>query len=130
MLLEVEGPAGMTLVGLAEQESSMGVETTIDTLDAERTSGFPGEPWLITVYGADKPGIVAAVAEALARKGVNVDDLTTRRLAGDSGATYTMLIDATVPPGVSDGDLVSDLETLAVGLGITCHARPADSDTL
>src|SRR5215212_6822406 len=52
----------------------------------------------VTVYGADHPGIVAAVTGALARCGVNVCDLRTRL----AGGLYVMHLEVAQPDDVGD----------------------------
>src|SRR6058998_2904959 len=42
-----------------------------------------GSPYIVTVYGADKPGIVFRACQTLAAHGVNITDLATRVVGGD-----------------------------------------------
>jgi glycine cleavage system transcriptional repressor len=46
---------------------------------------------LLSVYGADKPGILAGVTRALADAGANVTDLETRVLGADDEPVYAMV---------------------------------------
>lgn len=89
-----------------------------------------GERWAITVYGSDKPGIVAAITGELSSRGVNIDDLSTRLVGVGDAATYTMLIEATVPHNGNGETLAAKLSALAKHLGVTAHAAAVDLDTL
>jgi glycine cleavage system transcriptional repressor len=67
-----------------------------------------GWPRLVTVYGADRPGIVYRAAQALARKGFNVTDLSTYRTEGPT-AGYILYLEGEAPAAVSDDDLSAAL---------------------
>ena len=78
---------------------------------------------VVSVHGADHPGILAAVTRVLAGAGVNVCDLQTR-LVDD---LYVMVIDAAVPPGV---DVDAPLQQVAREQGVNVTVRPIDTDVL
>lgn len=76
---------------------------------------------VVTVYGADHPGIVAAVTEALAGSGASVTDLRTRL----AGGLYVMTIE------VSGGESVEDaLGGVAAAQDVEVAVRPIDTDVL
>jgi glycine cleavage system transcriptional repressor len=79
---------------------------------------------VVSVHGADHPGIVAAVTRVLADAGVNVCDLQTR-LVRD---LYLMVMDVAVPPGVEDLD--ERLQAVAAEQGVAITLRPVDADVL
>ena len=80
--------------------------------------------FVVSVHGADRPGIVHRVAEAIAAAGGNITDLSTR-LAGD---LYVLVaeIDLTADPDA----LNRSLAEIGAELGVDAHLRPADSDLL
>jgi len=85
----------------------------------------------ISVYGADHPGIVHGVAEALAGGDVNVLGLSTRVLGEDEGGPlYAMLLEVALPPGVDPPDLEGLLADVADRQGVDVSVRPADGDIL
>lgn len=86
-----------------------------------------GAPHVLSVYGADRPGIVFDVTQALADAKVNIVDLRTH-VAGSDPAVYIMLLDLEVPgdPAV----LEQRLKELAATRGIDLTLRPTDADTL
>jgi glycine cleavage system transcriptional repressor len=63
---------------------------------------------LVSVYGADHPGIVHAVTTVLAERAVNVTDLQTRVAGSADAPLYVMLIE------VALGD--ADVDALAAAL--------------
>jgi glycine cleavage system transcriptional repressor len=76
---------------------------------------------VVSVHGADHPGIVAAVTRALADAGANVTDLQTR-LARE---LYVMIIDVAVPPGTDLG-----LDAVAREQDVKITVRPVEPDVL
>jgi glycine cleavage system transcriptional repressor len=79
---------------------------------------------VVSVHGADHPGILAAVTRVLADAGVNVCDLQTRL----SRSLYVMVMDVAVPPGVADLD--ERLRAVAAEQDVTITLRPLDPDVL
>ena len=55
-----------------------------------------GSPWVLTVHGGDRPGIVSSVVGEVAAVGGNITDLTTR-LAGE---LYVLVAEIDLPAGV------------------------------
>jgi glycine cleavage system transcriptional repressor len=85
----------------------------------------------ISVYGADHPGIVHGVAEALAGAGVNVVGLSTRVLGeGEGEPIYVMLLDVALPGGVDETKLETLLAAVAEKQGVDVSVRPVDGDVL
>ena len=89
-----------------------------------------GERWHVSVYGADRPGIVHRFAELLAEHDVNITDLATRVIGDAAHPVYAMLLDVTVPEGVDGLDLERRLHEVAADLGVECSAQPGDADIL
>jgi glycine cleavage system transcriptional repressor len=60
-----------------------------------------GEICQITVYGADQPGIVYRVTNALAAHQINIMDLQTKLAGSDDAPVYVMLLEAALPDGLT-----------------------------
>ena len=75
-------------------------------------------PYLLTVHGADRLGIVARLAGALADAGGNITDLTTR-LAGE---LYVLIAEVDLPPAADVGALAARLAEAAAELGVDADA--------
>lgn len=56
-----------------------------------------GIPYIISVIGTDKPGIVYSVSKLLASKGINITDLNTKVILGENASVYTMILEIDVP---------------------------------
>ena len=67
---------------------------------------------VITVYGADHPGIVHAVSAALAERGVNITGLETRLAGAADSPLYVMIIEVAMPEA-SEPDLEAALSEVA-----------------
>lgn len=79
---------------------------------------------MVSVYGADRPGIVHAVAQALAERGINVTDLTTHVLEGEQ-PVYAMLLEVFM--GDEDADALAAQLRARLQLEVTVH--PLDATT-
>ncbi|MCA1693130.1 MAG: ACT domain-containing protein, partial [Actinobacteria bacterium] len=134
MMLVVDAPPGVppaelesALAGAAE---SFELVVTVRPIEEAVTASPPGQPWTVSVYGADRPGIVHGVATLLADQGVNIVDLTTRVIGEPSSPVYAMLLEVSVPATGDPDDLERRLRILAVDLGVECSLHPADADIL
>ena len=85
-----------------------------------------GAGYVLTVHGADRLGIVAAVTRRLAAAGGNITDLTTR-LAGDF---YLLIVEVELPSTVDANALAAELAEVANSLGVRLSLRPAEPDLL
>jgi glycine cleavage system transcriptional repressor len=85
-----------------------------------------GSAHLLSVHGADRPGIVSAVAAIVAQAGGNITDLSTR-LTGD---LYVLLAEVDIPAGVDVAALTRDLRAVGESLGMDAVLRPLDTDLL
>jgi glycine cleavage system transcriptional repressor len=65
--------------------------------EEETKANSEDERFMISVYGADKPGIVFNIADTLAKEGINIVDLQTR-ISG----VYVMVLEISLPVGFPD----------------------------
>ena len=102
-----------------------GLLATVRAVEPEADADAAGEPYLVSVHGADRLGIVAAVTRVVAAAGGNITDLTTRLV----GPLYVLVAEVDLAPVVAD-ELAARLGEVAAGLGVDVTLRPADSDLL
>jgi glycine cleavage system transcriptional repressor len=81
---------------------------------------------VLSVHGADRPGIVSALTAEVATSGGNVTDLTTR-LAGD---LYVLVAEVQLPTASDVGELAERIARTAESLGVEASLRPLETDEL
>jgi glycine cleavage system transcriptional repressor len=101
------------------------LDVSVRRVDPEPEPADTGLPYLLTVHGADRLGIVATVARAVAEFGGNVTDLTTR-LAGD---LYLLVAEVDLPAPEAER-LTERLAGVAGVLNVEVALRPAEADVL
>lgn len=109
---------------------------TVRQMGPEQAHAPIGPQYILSVHGADRPGIVAAVTRMIATAGGTITDLTTRL----SGSLYVLTAEVELPPAEPGGlghdrpqgaDLLNRaLEITAEELGVGITLRPAESDDL
>lgn len=85
-----------------------------------------GAPYVLTVHGADRPGIVSAVTREVAAVGGNVTDLTTRLI----GELYTLVAEVDLPAAADVGALEATLGSVGRSLGVGVTLRSVEADVL
>jgi glycine cleavage system transcriptional repressor len=83
----------------------------------------------LTVYGSDRPGIVAHLTELLASVRVNITDLSCRLTAAES-PVYVTLAELQLPAGLDEATLSAHLRGLAETLGVDVSFHPIEVETL
>src|SRR5688572_12855155 len=135
MMLLVTGPAGLDAEALAgelrETGETLGMEalTLREVADAQTAAATPS--WVVSVHGADHPGILAAVTRSLADAGVNVHDLHTRVLGeADGRPLYVMLMEVAPPEGLAEDDLRALLRAAAESQRVDVALQPLEPAVL
>ena len=128
MMLLSSGPAARAeieaaLAPLAEDET-LGV--TVREVPSEQAGVSAGTPWVLSVHGGDRPGIVSAIVAEVARVGGNITDLTTR-LSGD---LYLLVAEIDLPIGVDPVRVEGAIKAVAATLGVGAGLRPVEADDL
>jgi glycine cleavage system transcriptional repressor len=96
---------------------------------AEAAPHAGGSPFVVSVYGADRPGIVARVSETLAAHGVNISDLATH-VVGDQEPVYVMILEVDLPPGAQADTIADALKGIGADLGVDVAFNRMEADTL
>ncbi len=110
----------------------LGLETlTLNEVEEVVAAAEPAPTHVVTVYGADHPGIVHAVAAALAERGVNIADLSTRLVEGrDAESLYVMMLEVELPPDAAADDVEAALREAAAKERVEVSVRPLEPDEL
>jgi glycine cleavage system transcriptional repressor len=111
---------------LADVTAGGGLLATVWEVVDEPDPPTPTGSYVLTVHGADRPGIVSSVTRVVADTGGNITDLTTR-LVGD---LYLLVAEVDLPVGVDAAALAERLAATARSLGVEASLRPAEPDVL
>jgi glycine cleavage system transcriptional repressor len=134
MMLVVAAPDGLEQEALeralAGPASAFELVVAVRAIDDSVPTSPEGEAWTVSVYGADRPGIVHRVASLLADNGVNIVDLTTRIIGDADRPVYAMILEVTLPAGANASDLEARLKEQANDLGVECSLHPSEADIL
>lgn len=98
---------------------------TVRQVRSETEEPTTGTPYVVSLHGADRLGIVAAVTRVLARAGGNITDLTTRLV----GPLYVLVAEVDLPEDVVDR-VCGELAQTAAELGVEVTVRPGEMDVL
>ena len=82
---------------------------------------------MVSVYGADRPGIVYRVAQTLADGDVNITDLTSRVIGPADAPIYALMLEVAAPDGRS---VEAALREVSADLAIDVTVRPLEADVL
>jgi glycine cleavage system transcriptional repressor len=85
---------------------------------------------MITLYGADHPGIVNAVTAALAEHGVNITDLDTHLVGDETDPAYMMILEVALPDGLLGNELEVFLREVALEQKLELSVRSLDQVVL
>lgn len=125
MILMVSHSKPFTKTQLVEEfrrlHDEKGLVAHVRTL-SEAELGHPvptGELCLVSVYGADRPGIVYRVTRELADRRINITDLNTRLIGSEEEPVYVMMLEAYLPDGIT----LEDAELLLAGLREELHVE-------
>jgi glycine cleavage system transcriptional repressor len=123
MTLVCTGPSAAEASSALEQLTD--VVTSVRPVSPEVDSVKGGEPFVVSVHGADRLGIVAAVTRVVASAGGNITDLSTRL----AGTLYVLIAEVDLPEGASD-ELAERLAVAASELGVDVTLRRTESEML
>ena len=124
LLVEVDDRPGDLAEALRTRTGQLGLTVSVTEPAGGRVPQAPSH--VLSVYGSDRPGILAGVTRTLADAGANVTDLETRLLSADDDPVYAMVIEVAVP----DADaLERDLEEVCSDLGVDHTLRPIETET-
>jgi glycine cleavage system transcriptional repressor len=126
LVVALEAPVEAVERALAPLSADGSLAVFVRALPEEADDGGGGTPYLLTVHGGDRPGIVSAVTRVVADAGGNITDLTTR-LVGD---LYVVIAEVDLPDGAEAGPLEAALRSVGESLGVGVSLRPGEPDVL
>lgn len=117
-------PTAAVSEALAPIAERLGLTVTVQAVPDEHTDAAPDT--LLTVYGADRPGIVHAVTSRLGARNVNITDMDTRVAGTADTPVYVMLLEISA----GETDLADDLAALRSDLGVIITVQALDREAL
>lgn len=131
VMLIVSVPEETSIEELSLRLDEVGREFELGGVSVSRVTTLErgaGPTHVLTVYGADRPGIVHDVAELLAALSVNITDLRTRRTGAEDAPLYTMMMELAVPGGPEA--LRQALDELSASKQVEVNLTELDSEVL
>lgn len=114
------------LLPLCDERSGDGsLLATVREVGPEADIPSGGTPYLVSLHGADRLGIVATITRVLAESGGNITDLSTRLV----GPLYTLFAEVDLPAGSAEA-VAERLHRTASELGVEVTIRPGEMDVL
>lgn len=111
-------------VALAPLTADRTLLVTVREVGADLVEAPQGAHYVLTVHGADRLGIVAALSRTVAAAGGNITDLTTR-LAGN---LYVVVAEVDAPGAMAD--LAASIDAVAARLGVEATLRAGEADLM
>ena len=115
---------------LALQTRSLGLTLLCREVPPEAVTHSPesqAPSVMLSVYGADRPGIVAQVARAVADQGGNITDMNTRVIGSSERPVYVMVLEVLLPVECRPEAFQEALDRLKPTLGVDITVRPIES---
>ena len=117
-------PEGTTPEQVKQAVESAGdfIATVLPSHDAPTPRPVEGEPFVVTVVGSDKPGIVWRLTRCFAQTGINIEDVWDEVRDGH----IVVIFHVTVPPHVDRKELRYNLEQVGEELGLSVMLQHQD----
>src|SRR5437867_3955559 len=136
MMLVVAAPDGLDADALRTDLDAVREQLELEALTLSELAELdpasePAPSHIVTLYGADHPGIVHAATAALAERSIDVTDMTTK-LAGEGEAEplYALMMEVALPEGSDPSELATALERVGGEQGVEVSLRPLEQDAL
>ena len=123
MLVRVTFPDEILESEIASRIEAAGCEVIVCPEDAAASSAeASGEPYVLTVIGKDKPGIVRALSCCCAERGVNITDVWNEV----RDERFVTIFHVTVPRDVDPSDFRHRLDLTAESIGVSVTFQHQD----
>lgn len=82
------------------------------------------KPYIITLIGSDRIGIVHKITKLLSSKEINITDVRTEIIGEEKSPVYTMVLEIEIPTNVKVSEFKSDLKKLRKELNVDMTFKP------
>jgi glycine cleavage system transcriptional repressor len=114
---------------LAELAREMGLEIHVRLIDSEGWTGFDSgtaEPFVITVRGQDRPGLVSAITAILAEQGINITRLGAEVVPLGQQLEYIQIYEVDIPKELDFALIQRALRDKGKEIGVTVDMQHRD----
>jgi len=126
LIVGCDRPAAEVEAAVAPVAAELDLVVSVREVSTVPPAAAAGAHYVVTVHGADRPGIVARISRVIAAHGGNVTDLVTR-LAGN---LYVLTVEIDLPSAQAAEALRPELAVVAADLDVVAGLHPADADVL
>jgi glycine cleavage system transcriptional repressor len=126
LIVGCDRPAAEVEAAVAPVAAELDLVVSVREVATVPPAAAAGAHYVVTVHGADRPGIVARISRVIAAHGGNVTDLVTR-LAGN---LYVLTVEIDLPSAQAAEALRPELAVAAADLDVVAGLHPADDDVL
>jgi len=130
MILIIAPGPGVDKDSLQEKLKEVGMElglkiTVNEVEDQELDTSIwdQAQRCILTVFGADKIGIVYKVSRILAERGINIADVKTKVIKRDEGNIYAMILEIDILPKTDMDEFKEALQVTAKELEVDINLR-------
>jgi glycine cleavage system transcriptional repressor len=107
----------------------IGLSFSINEIDDNSKNIKTFGDYVISLYGADKPGIVYSISKYLASNKVNITDVQTS-IIGLKDKVYIMLLEIQLPKNLTIDNIKSQMKVLSKELNVFISVNQADSSEI
>jgi glycine cleavage system transcriptional repressor len=132
VMLIVSVPDEASEAELQRRMERVGEELGLEAVAVSAVEDLPagiGPTHVLSVYGADRPGIVHAVSSALAERGISITDLETRVAGQAEAPVYVMLMEVAAG-GADPAELEAALRAIGERESLDVSLRELTADAL
>lgn len=96
------------------------------SLACEKEPAKSAEPYIITLIGADRIGIVHRVTKFITKENINITDVRTEIIGQKKSPVYTMILEIEIPSIVKKRAFKSGLIKIGKDLNVEITLKPID----
>ena len=107
--------------GLEELAKDLSLEINLRKIKPEELTPFSSgetEPFILTVRGEDRPGLVYGIAEVLAERGINITNLDAKVARVGQQLEYIQLFEVDIPKRLDFGFIQEKLKERGQEMGV------------
>jgi len=131
VMLIVSVPDDTAIANLQADLEKAGTDLELDAVTVCPVSSLergPTPTHVVTVYGADRPGIVHETARVMAERDIDITDLKTRRTSSGDGHLYTLMMEVALAGDPSE--LEQALSVMAKETGIEASVTELEVEVI